>query len=640
MASSIFSIGVSGLNAAQAGLSTTQHNIANANTAGYNRQQIVQSTNLPQYTGGGYLGQGTNVSTVKRIYDDFLNSQVLQGQAQSSQLSTYLAQVSQIDNVLADPAAGMSPAMQDFFNAMHLVANSADSIPARQALLSSAQTMVGRFQTLNQQFSDMSNSLNGQVTTSVASINSFAQQIANLNQSITLAQAVGSGQPPNDLMDQRDQLISQLNQEVKVSVLKQTDGSYNVFVGSGQSLVVGNQAFGLQTVASTTDPARTEVAYSANGATVLLPQTAFQGGKLAGLLNFRDQSLEPARNALGRLAISMATTINAQHQLGQDMNGVLGGNLFNVASPIVSSATSNLGNAVLGATITSSSALTTSDYSLKFNGGTSYTLVRLSDNTVTNLASLPQTVDGFTISLTSGAATVGDTFMLRPTALGAQNLSLAITDPLKIAAAAPMVGNAAAANTGKASISNGTVIPPLNASLQAPVSITFNAVVPPATLPTYTITGAVPAVAAPISYTPGSSITLAYNGWTAQISGTPAAGDVFTMQANTGGIADNRNALALAALQLQNTMTNGTSSYQAAYGQLVAEVGNKTREVTLNNTAQTNMVTQLVQSQQSVSGVNLDEEAANLMRYQRAYQAAGKAIQVANSMFDTLLNLR
>ena len=640
MSSSIFSIGVSGLNAAQAGLTTTQHNIANANTPGYNRQQIVQSTNLPQYTGAGYLGQGTNVSTVKRIYDDFLNTQVLQGQAQSSQLSTYLAQVSQIDNVLADPAAGMSPAMQNFFNSMNLVANTADSIPARQALLSSAQTLVGRFQTLNQQFSDISNSLNGQISTSVTSINSFAQQIANLNQSITLAQGVSGGQPANDLLDQRDQLISQLNQEVKVSVLKQTDGSYNVFVGSGQPLVVGNQAFGLKTVASATDPTRIEVAYNANGATVLLPQTVFQGGKLGGLLSFRDQSLEPARNALGRLAISLADTINAQHQLGQDMNGALGGNLFNVPTPLVSSASNNVGNAVMAATITSSTALTASDYTLKFNGGTSYTLIRQSDNTVTNLASLPQTVDGFTISLASGAAAVGDSFLIRPTALGALNISLAITDPLKIAAAAPIVGSGALTNMGNASISNGTVTAPLNASLQAPVTITFNAVVPPATLPTYTVTGAVPAVAAPISYTPGSTIALAYNGWTSQITGTPAAGDVFTMQANTGGVADNRNALAMAALQLQNTMGNGTSSYQSAYGQLVADVGNKTREVTLNSTAQTNMVTQLVQSQQSVSGVNLDEEAANLMRYQRAYQAAGKAIQVANTMFDTLLNLR
>jgi len=642
MASNIFNIGVSGLNAAQMGLATTQHNIANANTAGYNRQQIVQTANQPQFTGSGYLGQGANVSSVKRSYDEFLNTQMLQGQAQASQLSTYLAQVKQIDNVLADPAAGLSPAIQDFFNSMNLVGNAADSIPARQSLLSSAQSLTARFQSLNQQFTDMSNSLNGQIGTSVTIVNSFATQLASLNQSITLAQGTSGGQPPNDLLDQRDQLINQLNQEVKATVLKQSDGSYNVFVGNGQPLVVGNQAFALQAVPSLTDPTRSEVAYAANGNTIRLPQTAFQGGKLGGLLSFRDQSLEPARNALGRLAISIASTVNSQHQLGQDLNGALGGNLFNLPAPVVTSASNNAGTAVIAATLSSPNALTTSDYLLQATGAGSYNLIRLSDNTVTALAGLPQTVDGFTVNLNAGAAVLGDRFLIRPTAAGAQNISVAMSDPTKVAAAAPIRGNAALSNTGTAAIAGLTVTPPapVNASLQTTVSITFNAVVAPATLPTYTVTGAVPAVAAPISYTPGTTLNLAYNGWTAQVTGTPKAGDVLTVESNINGIADNRNALVLANLQLQNTMANSTANYQGAYAQLVAEVGNKTRETEVNSTAQANMVSQVVQSQQSLSGVNLDEEAANLMRYQRAYQAAGKAIQVANTLFDTLLNLR
>lgn len=642
MASNIFNIGVSGLNAAQMGMATTQNNIANANTAGYNRQQIVQVSNQAQFTGSGFLGQGTNVSTVKRSYDQFLNTQMLQAQSQSSQLSTYLAQVKQIDNVLADPAAGLSPAMQDFFNSANLVANAADSIPARQALLSSAQSLTARFQSLNQQFTDMSNSLNGQIGASVTIVNSLASQLAGLNQSITLAQGTAGGQPPNDLLDQRDQLISQLNQEVKATVLKQTDGSYNVFVGNGQPLVVGNQAFALQVTPSLTDPTRSEVAYSANGNTIRLPQTAFQGGKLGGLLTFRDQSLEPARNALGRIAITIASTVNAQHQLGQDLNGTLGGNVFNLPAPVVSSASSNAGTATIAATLSNPNALTTSDYLLQTTAAGSYNLIRMSDNTVTALATLPQTVDGFTINLGAGAAVAGDSFLIRPTAAGAQNISVAISDPTKIAAAAPIRAGAALTNIGSGSLTSLTVTPPapINASLQVPVSITFNPIVAPATLPTYTITGAVPAVAAPISYTPGSAINLAYNGWTAQVSGTPAAGDVLTVSSNINGLADNRNALVLAGLQLQNTMGNSTANYQGAYAQLVSEVGNKTRETEMNSTAQANMVNQVVQSQQSLSGVNLDEEAANLMRYQRAYQAAGKAIQVANTMFDTLLNLR
>ncbi|MGB8516719.1 MAG: flagellar hook-associated protein FlgK [Gallionella sp.] len=640
--SSIFNIGLSGLNAAQAGMATTQHNIANANTPGYSMQQIVQTANIAQYTGSGYIGQGTNVASVQRVYNDFLNTQILQGQAQASQLSTYQTQITQIDNVLADPNAGLSPALQGFFNATNAVANSPNSVPARQTLLSNAQALTASFQSLSQQMAGMNTSVNTQINNSVTSVNSYAQQIAVLNQNIALAQSAGNGQPPNDLLDQRDQLISQLNQQIKVNVTKQSDGSYNVLVASGQPLVVGNQAYGLKAVASATDPSRLDVAYTASGITIPLQQSSIQGGTLGGLLAFRDQSLIPAQNALGRVAIGIATRVNQQNQLGQDLNGAPGGNVFNLPAPIVNGASGNAGNAVVAASISSASALTTSDYTLKFNGGTSYTLTRLSDNNVTNLTGLPQTVDGVTLSLSSGAAVAGDSFLIRPTANAAQGISLAMSDPAKIAAAAPMLAKAALGNTGSGVISNGAVTPsiPVNANLQTPVTVTFNAIVPPATLPTYTVSGAVPAVGAPISYTPGTPISLAYNGWTAQLSGTPATGDVFNIVPNTNGSGDNRNALLMAGLQMQNTLAGGTTTFQGAYDQIVAQVGTTTSSVTQSSTAQTTMVSQLVQTQQSVSGVNLDQEAANLMRYQRAYQAAGKAIQVANTLFDTLLTLR
>lgn len=640
--SSIFNIGLSGLNAAQAGMATTQHNIANANTPGYSMQQIVQTANIAQYTGSGYIGQGTNVASVQRVYNDFLNTQILQGQAQASQLSTYQTQITQIDNVLADPNAGLSPALQGFFNATNAVANSPNSVPARQTLLSNAQALTASFQSLSQQMAGMNTSVNTQINNSVTSVNSYAQQIAVLNQNIALAQSAGNGQPPNDLLDQRDQLISQLNQQIKVNVTKQSDGSFNVLVASGQPLVVGNQAYGLKAVASATDPSRLDVAYTASGITIPLQQSSIQGGTLGGLLAFRDQSLIPAQNALGRVAIGVATSVNQQNQLGQDLNGAPGGNVFNLPAPIVNGASGNAGNAVVAASISSASALTTSDYTLKFNGGTSYTLTRLSDNNVTNLTGLPQTVDGVTLSLSSGAAVAGDSFLIRPTANAAQGISLAMSDPAKIAAAAPMLAKAALGNTGSGVISNGAVTPsiPVNANLQTPVTVTFNAIVPPATLPTYTVSGAVPAVGAPISYTPGTPISLAYNGWTAQLSGTPATGDVFNIVPNTNGSGDNRNALLMAGLQMQNTLAGGTTTFQGAYDQIVAQVGTTTSSVTQSSTAQTTMVSQLVQTQQSVSGVNLDQEAANLMRYQRAYQAAGKAIQVANTLFDTLLTLR
>lgn len=631
----IFGSGVSALNAAQIGLLTTEHNIANANTPGFNRQEIVLGTRLPQATGAGFIGQGVEVSTVKRIYNEFLSNQVMQGQAQASQLETYYQQIGQINNMLADSDAGLSPALQELFSAVNNVASSPESQAARQAMLGSAQFLVSRFQSLNQRMSDINSSINGQISSSVTTINSYAQQIASMNKNIVLAQAAFNGQTPNDLLDQRDQLVSQLNKEIKANVVKQSDGTFNVFIGAGQSLVVGEQTITLQAVQSSSDPFRLEVAYGSGASVIRAQQNSFQGGNLGGLLAFRSESLDVEQNALGRVALVLADTFNQQHKLGQDLNGALGGNFFAQPVPLVNSSTANTGTATISASVVSTSALTGSDYSLRFNGGTAYTLTRLSDNTVTAFATLPQTVDGLTIATTAGAIT-GDSYMIRPTINGARDIAVAISDTSKIAAAVPIRTNASLANIGSGRISEGTVNAafPVNANLQQPVSIVFDN--PPTTF-TVTGTGIPGSPVAGVAYTVGTAIT--YNGWTMQITGAPAAGDTFTVASNTNATADNRNALLLANLQTKNTMAGGTASYQGAYAQLVSQVGNKTRELELTSQAQTSMVNQIIQTQQSISGVNLDEEAANLMRYQRAYQAAGKVIQIANSLFDTLLSL-
>ena len=635
MAGDIFGISVSALNAAQIGLATTEHNIANANTTGYSRQVAVQGARQAQSTGSGFIGQGVDVGTVKRVYDDFLTQQVISEQGQAAHLSSYYAQIQQINNMLADPNAGLSPALQDFFSSVNGVANAPESAASRQTMLSSAQSLSNRFLTLNERLVNINDSINGQITSSVTSINSFSQQIAMLNHNIVVAQATSGGKPANDLLDQRDQLISQLNQEIKATVVKQGDGSLNVSIGNGQLLVVGEQAYSLQAVQSLSDPSKLEVAAGAAGGTIIrLQQSSFQGGMLGGLMTFRSQSLDPAQNSLGLVAMGLAGTFNSQHQLGQDAYGVAGGNFFVQPVPSVSKYTSNTSVAVIGASVSSYAALTGSDYSLTYNGPASYTLTRLSDNTVTNYAALPQTVDGLTISLASGAPNAGDSFLIRPTVNGAANIGVAFVDPSKIAAAAPIRTNAALTNTGAGAISQGTVNapPPVNVNLQQPVTITFTSPT------TFDVTGTgagLPATG--VAYTAGSNIS--YNGWTVQISGTPGTGDAFTVGPNNNAPTDNRNALLLASLQNQKTLTGGTVSYQGAYSQLVSVVGNKTRELQVSSAAQDSMVAQTIQAQQSVSGVNLDEEAANLQRYQRAYQAAGKAMQIASTLFDTLLSL-
>ncbi len=637
---STLSIGVTGLTAANIGLTTTSHNIANASTAGYNRQLVVQGTNTPVLSGAGFIGQGTNVQTVKRIYDQFLSRQVLSAQTSASEMDGYLSQIQQIDNLLADPAAGLSPALADFFKGTQEVAANPSSVPARQSMLSAAQALASRFQSLDQRMTEIRDGINSQITSEISLINSYSKEIADINQRIILAGAGSLAHEPNDLLDQRDQLIADLNKEVRVTTVVQGDGAFNVFIGSGQPLVIGTESYSLAAKAAADDPQRLVVAMRMPGGnTIELPESQITGGTLGGLVAFRSGSLDSAQNALGRVAIALSQNFNAQHQLGQDLTGALGGNFFSVASPTAFASTNNSGTGVVTASFSATAAadLTSSDYQLSYTAA-GYVLTRLSDNYSWPAGASPAAVatasgQGFNLAL-SGAPVIGDTFKIEPTRTGAQSLRVVIGDPRNIAAAAPIRSSAALANTGTGAIGAGSVNapPPPNANLQQTVTITFNN--PPTT---FNVNGTGTGNPAGVAFTAGGNIT--YNGWTVQISGTPASGDVFTIASNVNGVSDNRNAVALAGLQTTTTMMGGTASYQSAYSQLVSEVGNKTRQVQTIGNAQQNLVDQAVAAQQSMSGVNLDEEAANLLRYQQAYQASAKVIQIAGTLFDELLGI-
>ena len=633
------SIGISALNAAQAGLLTTGNNIANASTPGYSREQTVQSALPSLGTGNGFIGQGVNVTTVKRIYSSFINTQLQQQQSTSSQLTTYYNQIQQINNIIADPAAGLSPALQNFFSAINGVSNAPASIAARQGLISNAQSLTGTFQTLNQVMTGLATSTNQQITSSVVNINAYAQQIASLNQSILTSSASNTFQQPNSLLDQRNQLISQLSQEINATVLKQPNGSDTVYIGNGQPLVVGNQAMTLNAVPAQSNPAQLDIAYvTPSGTTLRLPTSSIQGGNLGGLMAFQNQSLVPTQSQLGLIATGLGMAINTQQLQGQDLTGALGTPLFHIASPVVIANQSNTGTATVSATITQASALTGSNYTLSYNGS-QYTLTRLSDHTVTTSPTMPMNVDGLSLTV-STTPNAGNSYLIEPTINGAQNLNVILTDPTKIAAAIPVQGNASSTNIGTGSLSAPAVIPglPLNPNLQNTVNLTF-------TSPTaYTVTSttltpptATTTLASGVPYTPGG--TISYNGWTTTLNGAPQTHDVFTVSANTGASTDGNNAMAMGALQSQNTLLGGTASFAVAYAQLVSQVGTQTSQLQVQSTAQTNLVNQTTQNQQSISGVNLNEEAANLIQFQQAYQAAGKAIQVSNTMFSTVLGM-
>lgn len=630
MGNGLFGIGISGLNAAQAGLVTTGHNIANASTPGFHRQQVVQSNAIPQYTGAGFIGAGVQVDTVRRAYSEFLDSQTSRAQAQASYYTTYSAEVGQIDNILSDPAAGLSPQLEAFFAAVNEVAAHPASVPSRQALISAGASLAARFQSLDNRFVEMNRGVNAQLESTVSAVNAYAREIAALNSRIIGARA-DPRQAPNDLLDTRDELIGRLNELVGASTVSQDDGSVTVTVGNGQSLVVGGRAFQLATVPSADVPDQTDVAYLAGSDTVTLGPSTLTNGSIGALLSFRAGPLADARNELGRIAAGMAQTFNAQHRLGQDINGDLGGDFFMLSQGSVTAHSSNTGSAALSATVTTAADLTASDYRLMYTGG-AYQLTRLSDSTTTTYASLPQSVDGIDIALTGGTPADGDSFFIEPSRNAAHNFNLSLTNPGLIAAAAPMRSTAAGANAGTGVISAGVVNGPIDANVQQPVSIVFTSAT------TFDVTGTGTGNPTGLVYTAGADIT--YNGWTVSISGVPAAGDTFNVGPNTNGVADNRNIGLLGDLQVANILSNGTATFQASYAQLTSSVGNTARDMQIASEAQEAIALRSREVQQALSGVNLDEEAANLLRYQQAYQACGKVIQVASTLFDTILAIR
>jgi flagellar hook-associated protein 1 FlgK len=648
MTGSIFGIGVSGLNAAQAGLLVTGHNITNASTDGFHRQQAVQGTQTPQGTGAGFFGKGVSVETVRRSYSQFLDNAVLQAQTQSAYLDTYQGYIAQIDNLLADPASGLSPALQSFFSGVQDVASNPASVPSRQQMISLGEALVSRFQTFDARLNEMRGAVNRQMTDVTTEINSLASEIARVNEQIMRYQ-MDDSKPANDLLDQRGRLLADLNRLVRISTLEQSDGTVNVFIGNGQSLVLGTQSYRLAAGPSAENPEDYGVFYVSGATRIPLNGENLSGGALGGLLAFRAGTLDDAQNQLGRVAVVLAQTFNDQHRLGMDLDGNLGGDFFAVPLARTLGNQNNTGTAVIAADNTDVGALTGSDYRLHFNAGT-WTLTRMNDGTQTTFAAFPQTVDGVTLTLTSGAAANGDSFLIQPVRTGARDIAGAISDTARIAAAAPVRSAADLANTGRATIGAPVVTDTTNAAFAAPGQLTPPILIQFTSATQYSVydntNPAAPVLLeAGIPYTPGAVNdvfptpgALDY-GHRVTLTGAAATGDRFTLGYNTGGTADNRNALLLGQLQTRNLVANGTASYQGAYSQLVAAVGNRAREIQVQGKAQDVLVTQSREAQQSLSGVNLDEEAANLIRYQQAYQASGKVLQVASRLFDTVLEI-
>ncbi|MCA1854657.1 flagellar hook-associated protein FlgK [Massilia oculi] len=650
---SLLSIGKSGLFAAQAGLTTTGHNIANANVAGYSRQVVQQATAPMLDQGYGFLGTGTQVAQIKRYSDEFLNGQVRTAQAGASALDAYYGQIRQIDNMLADSSAGLSPAMQEFFSGVQDMAGDHASVPSRQAMLSGAEALATRFQAMDNRFQEIREGVNSTIQSNVTSINAYASQIADLNRQISTYSS-NDRKVPNDLLDKRNQMVLELNTHVKTSVRPGDNNTLTVSIGNGQPLVVGEQTFQLAAVRSAFDQARLEVGYVVGGNVVPLGDAAMAGGELGGVLEFRSKTLDPAQSALGKVAIGMALEFNAQHRLGLDQRGNPGENFFSVARAWTGAHERNAttSDTAVDAVVSDPSQLKDSDYEVRYDGA-GFDVVRLSDKkeVISNYVpdGLPVSADGIDFNITSTMAAAGDRFLVRPTIGGAANFNTLVKDPAMIAAAVPVATSAEVTNGGNVKISAGTVDarflatpPPL------PINLVYDSLTGslngfPAAMQV-DIVGrdgvAKPSVLPPVTTVPyADGDTFTVGGVSFTLSGNPANGDRFAIAGNGGGVGDVRNVGKLGELQTKNIFNGNNATLQGSYAQLVSTVANKTREVQVTGEASNTLLSQVQTSAQDVSGVNLDEEATNLIKYQQAYQAAGKIMQIAGTIFDTLLSI-
>jgi len=682
----LLSIGLSGLAANKTSLAVTGHNITNVNTPGFSRQDTVQATRIPQFSGAGYIGSGTTLVDVRRIYNEFLTTQVRTSTALNSDVSAYLNQINQLDSLLAGSTTGITPGLQKMFAALQTAAEDPANIPARQLVLSEAEGLAKRFNTIYDRLYEQNAFINKQMSAVTDQVNQLATAIAGYNNAIAVAAA--NGNAPNDLLDAREEAVRKLSEFIGVTVVAQDDSTYNLFIGSGQPLVVGATAARLEVVPGQSDPLRSEVQFvsgnSRQGITTLIT-----GGEMGGLIRYREDVLDQSLNAVGRLALSIADQINSQLGQGLDLKGNFGEPLFrHINDPLLIGQRSiaRVGNsdpsANLNVLIENTSALTTSDYEVEFTSATEYTVRRVSDGkTITPLydddgnpdtplvpapapyditSGTPLVFDGFSLNVTSGTFAAGDRFRIMPTRTAGSDIRSDLKNADELAFASPLKSETSPGNIGTGVITQPSLVtqidiydPAAQAALEnslrtaPPLRIVFTSETD------YDVVDTTGAVLGSNTIVPGQNNTQQITAGTPPneftfeftISGRPSTGDNFTVAFNTNGVSDNRNALKLADLQNKATIgidpnfpgTTG-ASFTDAYGDLVERVGTLTSQARVDGEATSAILKQATDNRDSVSAVNLDEEAAKLIQFEQYYQASAQIIQVARTLFDTLIN--
>jgi flagellar hook-associated protein 1 FlgK len=626
----LLSTSVSGLLAFQQALDVTSNNIANASTPGYSVENANLSELPAQATAGGYVGSGVTVEGITRSYSELLAQQVRTSQASYSSLNTLATQAAQIDNLLSSSTTGITSGLQSFVNSLQTLSGSPDSSAARQALLSQAQALTQQLGSYSAQITQYGGSLEQQISTDVTQVNSLATGIAALNTQIANDLA-GTGEAPNQLMDQRDNLIDQLSQYVSVNTATEPNGMLDVYVGTGQALVTGGTSQQLSTLPNQYDASEFDIGIASGGGTAdVTPEIT--GGELGGLLSARTQVLAPAQNAIGQISVALATIVNQQQQAGMDQTGAAGQPMFTVGGVQTLASSANSGTAALAVTRTNLGALTSDDYTMRYGAGG----WQLQDVTTAQAVALsgagtsasPFQAAGLAI-VVSGAPANGDSFLVQPTAAATAGLSVALTDPSQIAAASLAQTGVGAANTGTGTISAATITNP-GSWVPDTYTLSFTAA------NQYQVTGSAGTVVASGSYAAGQPIS--FEGAQVTVSGQPAVGDTFTISSSTAADSgDNSNVNSLISALGATSLAGGTTSLSGAANNLIARIGIITQQAQSSATAQQSVNQDAVTTRSNLSGVNLDDQAAKMLQYQQAYQAMAQIIQTSGQMFTSLI---
>ncbi len=621
--SGLQNIGLTALLTFQRALEVTAHNIANAGTPGYSHQSVDLSSRQGGLTPAGPIGSGVQLAQIRRGFDNLLFSQLI-GTTSALGRNRVMAERSQlIDSLLGPNGFDLSGAINSLSARMQDLSTDPTSIAARTAVLADAGALANRFATLDIRFQELRTNSNNQLRAMTTEVNQLTAKIGDLN--VRISQFNPASGDPNDLLDQRDQAVRRLSELLDISVHRVDGNIYNVSIANGQSLVVGGDVARMSAIPSEYDQTELVIALDFGSGPQVVDRL-LTGGELAGTLGFLRDVLTPAQNEIGRLAMALASAVNAQHTRGLDLNGDLGLDLFTVAAPQLLPATtnSNLLTDTTAVVVEDIGAVTGDEYLLSFDG-TSWRLENQRSGQVVPLvpAGSDFLADGLRISVDPGAA-AGDSYLIRPTRGGARGLALAIDDPALLAAASALAVTPATGNGGNATSSPVEVVDPTDPNLLATVNITF---ISPTS---YQVDGGPPQ-----AYTPGADITV--NGWRLQISGTPQGGDSFTIGSNQGATGNGENARLLGLVERLGVLDGGTLSVTDAHGRLISAVGSQVRSLEAASAIEGAMLADIDGRLQQVQGVNLDEEAIKLQQYQQAYSAAAELFSVAEEVFQTLL---